>query len=94
MSSTKVQLVTPLVEHLMKQSAPSSYRAAVVAAGVMGHTQAIGLGDEAIQAAYRTLIFMQWMQCSEEEVLAAYQQHSLSWNIDMPEDLQQGAVCY
>jgi hypothetical protein len=92
--SQSLNLIQPLVEHLVNTADTQSAGQALQQAGVFSASEIMALEPAAIQAAYRTLQHVQLMNCSSDELLRTIEQHQVCWPTDLSDEFKQGAISY
>lgn len=90
----KLSLIHPLVDHMMQQQDVGEWRNALVEHGVMSREEVFALGQQALEAAFRTLKTMQLLYSEADHILDEIERHNVCWRIDLGDDYRQGVVCY
>jgi len=94
MTDPNSALISALTEHEMSSEDSVLWRNRLVSAQVFSVSEAAGLSDEALSAAYRVLASMKFRSLSEVARAKEVQKRGITWSIDIPADYQQGAICY
>lgn len=94
MSNQKLSLVKPLVDHVLENTDISVWRSALSDQGIMSLEETMALDEMSARAAFKTMKVMQYMTISVESVLEEIEKQQLVWNVDLPVEYQQGAICY
>lgn len=88
-------LVVPLVEHIMADvSSTERFRRELFEHGALSHEDIDASNDDAICLAYKAMKTFEYASLPEAKLMAVIEAYQVAWHIDLPEDLQQGAVCY
>jgi len=88
-------LVTPLVEHLMSGvESTLKWRNELIKHRVLSTDEVSAADDPAIRLAYKAMKTVELSHMSEEKLMEMIESQQMNWNINLPEDIQQGAICY
>jgi hypothetical protein len=91
----KTTLILPLIEHMLANEKDlNAWRKELVACGAMTMEQAMQLGEPELTLAFRTMKAVHFSSLKPEDLLTELESHHVAWQIDMDEDIQQGAICY
>jgi len=94
MSGEKRALIKPLMNQLLASGDIHSWRTSLADQGVMSLEETMALDETACRAAFQAMKMTQLLGASSDQLMMELERHQVSWSIDLPEDLQQGAICY
>lgn len=88
-------LVAPLVEHLMSGAESTlKWRNELIKQRVLSTDEVGAADDMAIRLAYKAMKTIELSHLSEEKLMEMIESQQMNWSVHLPEDIQQGAICY
>ena len=100
MAHTKIQkqnmpLIQPLVDHIMAiHPDTNAWRHELIQSTGLPSQVFDSADAAAIELAYRTMKTLEFGHMSDKALVDELDHQHVSWQVDLPEDLQQGAVGY
>gem|GEM_PF-928929 len=93
-SSNQNSLINPLVDHELALRDYTQWRKSLVEEEIMTLEATLQLTEQALTAAYRTLLVMRYRQFNSQQLLDAIDEQAITWSVELPHEYQQGAICY
>lgn len=91
----KASLILPLVEHMiLKEKDLNAWRKELVSTGAISLEESMSLNEVELTLAFRTMKAVQFQALKVEDLLAEIENHHVSWQVDLDDNFQQGAICY